>query len=525
MSRPTRRWGALAMLLLAACGVDHGVTTQRADRSAATTDATVTSPTTPPSEPTDPTDPTETSAPSDTSVPSSDPPPTTGTTDDPGGTVAPNDLLDFGDDKPPRDYDEFLTAALTDIEQWWSEQYPLLYGAPFEPLQGGIYAGYPERTAPIPGCGPDAETTYDELQLFAAFYCPEGDFMAYDDGESGVLYALTSEFGASILGVVLAHEYGHAIQARSGVLATEPPTIVTEQQADCFSGAWVARAAAGEATGIEFSDEDIRSGLISIITVRDPIGVDQFEPGGHGSAFDRVGAFQVGFTDGPQRCVGLVDEPLPLMPNVFTQNSLDVDGNADFGYDDGQVVNFTANDLNEFWVAALAGSGAEAFGALEVVPFEDPGSIECDDELVGNAEVGALFCPSTRVVHLDEPLALSRYRDFGDFAVSYMLGSAWSEAAQASLGSPLDAEERALLSDCFTGAWAQTLVPDEGGNPVSTTGVFIEPGDLDEAIQTALAVGDNSSSEDVLGSPFEKIASFRAGVLGSVDACRDLLPN
>jgi len=518
MSRATRRCGALALLLLVGCAVDQRVTTQRADRSAVTTDPAATPPTPPTGPPQ--TDPTESTGPGG---PTSDPP---ATTDEPGNTVVPNDLLNFGDDKPPRDYDEFLALALADVERWWSEQYPVLYGEPFEPLQGGIYAGYPERTDPIPGCGPDAETTYDELQLFAAFYCPEGDFMAYDDGESGVLFSLTSEFGPSILGVVLAHEYGHAIQARAGVLAAEPATIITEQQADCFSGAWVARAASGEAVGLELTDEDIRSGLISIITVRDPIGIDQFDPGGHGSAFDRVGAFQAGFTDGPERCVGLIDEPLPLMPNEFTPSSTDTDGNADFGYGDGEVVNFTSNDLNEFWSSALADSGDEPFTALEVVPFDDPGSIDCDDELVGNEEVGALFCPSTRVVHLDEPLALSRYEDFGDFAVSYMLGSAWSEAAQTTLGSPLDAEDRALLSDCFTGAWALTLIPDETtGLPISATGAFIEPGDLDEAIQTALVVGDSSSSEDVLGSPFEKIASFRAGVLGSVDACRELLPD
>ena len=39
-----------------------------------------------------------------------------------------------------------------------------------------------------------------------------------------------------------------------------------------------------------------------MITVRDPIGIDQLEPGGHGSAFDRVGAFQTGFTEGAARC-------------------------------------------------------------------------------------------------------------------------------------------------------------------------------------------------------------------------------
>jgi len=135
------------------------------------------------------------------------------------------------------------------------------------------------------------------------------------------------------------------------------------------------------------------------------------------------------------------------------------------------------------------------------------------------------LCLSSGQVFFDEPLARSRYDDFGDFAVSYMLATAWSEAAQTSIGSPLTDEDRALLTDCFTGAWAQTLVPDETGFNDSATEVVIEAGDLDEAIQTALVVGDDSSTEDILGSPFEKIASFRAGVLGSVDSCRELLPD
>ena len=35
-----------------------------------------------------------------------------------------------------------------------------------------------------------------------------------------------------------------------------------------------------------------------MLEVRDPVGTDQFVEGGHGSAFDRVGAFQEGFVNG-----------------------------------------------------------------------------------------------------------------------------------------------------------------------------------------------------------------------------------
>ena len=70
----------------------------------------------------------------------------------------------------------------------------------------------------------------------------------------------------------------------------------------------------------------------------------------------------------------------------------------------------------------------------------------------------------------------------------------------------------------MTGGWAQTIVPDENGT-TPREAAAIEPGDLDEAIQTALVIGDESSTDDVLGTGFEQIASFRQGVLNGLEAC------
>ena len=132
-----------------------------------------------------------------------------------------------------------MRAALTDIQAWWAEQYPTIYGGPFEPLAGGVYAGYPERTTPIPGVRDVGADDVRGDQPVLRVLLQQGDFMVYDDGQDGVLYDLAEQYGPSILGVVLAHEFGHAIQARSGALTKDLPTITTEQQADCFAGAWV----------------------------------------------------------------------------------------------------------------------------------------------------------------------------------------------------------------------------------------------------------------------------------------------
>jgi hypothetical protein len=203
--RPTRRLTLLlaaASVAVAACGTDPGVITLTAATPNPVGSDDATSTTTPSS--TEPAPPT-TEAPPPTTPPPTEP--------ELAIEVAFGDVIDADDNKPTRDHDEFVAVAFVDIERWWGEVYPEVYGTPFEPLEGGIFAGYPQRTTDIPGCG-EPSTSYDDLTQFVAFYCEFGDFMAYDDGDGdfSLLTPLADEFGPAVMGVVLAHEYGHAIQ-------------------------------------------------------------------------------------------------------------------------------------------------------------------------------------------------------------------------------------------------------------------------------------------------------------------------
>ena len=92
--------------------------------------------------------------------------------------------INFGSNKTPHEYDDFLLAVMTDLDAWWTEQYPDLYGGAFESLSGGTFAAYPMRPDDLPGCG-EPRTTYEDVQQFVAFYCGEGDFIIYDDGDDG----------------------------------------------------------------------------------------------------------------------------------------------------------------------------------------------------------------------------------------------------------------------------------------------------------------------------------------------------
>jgi predicted metalloprotease len=523
-----RRWTApiiVGALLLTGCGAEVVVTAQRADQIATES----------------PADPGPATEPSVPDAGTADEP---GAAEDAGSSTVPNptetqptepepsdpvqepdpEAIDFGPDKPPQEYDLLLLAAMTDLEAWWSAQYPEVYGEPFTPLQGRVYAAYQDRPDQLPGCGAP-RTTYDEVQQFVAFYCGEGDFIIYDDGDGGLLAQLADSFGPATIGIVLAHEYGHAIQLRSGVLQRSLATVTTEQQADCFAGAWAGRAARGESPWLRFTDDDVRAGLIAMLEVRDPVGVDQFTPGGHGSGFDRVGAFQVGFLEGPSRCASIVEDPLPLMPNQFTtENDFLSQGNAPFGYGEDELFGFLPTDLNLFWDEELDAE-VPGFDGLSLVPVDGPSDVDCDD-LRGRFDDGVALCATTATVYLNEPVAFELYQQattFGDFSIGYLLGTVWAEAVQIARDSELTGEARALRDDCLAGAWVRTVIPDENGmlpQPrLEERTAVVSPGDLDEAVRTVILIGDAGADDDVIGSPFEKIDAFRSGVLGGLDAC------
>ena len=501
-------------VITAACGADVAVTATRSEQTGPGT----TSPTFEPVP--DDTDPSPIPSSSEPALPDEPDIPVT------APIVVDTEAINFGPNKPERDYDDFLLATLSDLDAWWATTYPEVYGEPWQPLRGDVYAAYPQRPDDLPGCG-EPRTSYDDVQEFVAFYCGLGDFIVYDDGADGLLAELADNFGAGTIGIVLAHEYGHAIQQRSGVLDRNLPTVTSEQQADCFAGAWAGRAARNEG-GISFTDADVRAGLIAMLEVRDPVGIDQFSPGGHGSGFDRVGAFQTGFVEGPARCGELIDDPLPLVPNQF--NNLEDQasgGNATFGYDPGEpgvreaeLFGFLVPDLNLFWGVDAAIPG---WTDLTLVPVQRADDANCDD-LQPGIENGAALCPSDDIVYLNEPVALELYeqRVFGDFSLGYLIGVAWAEAAQITLGSTRTGEDRQLINDCLAGAWVQSVIPVGRSLPQPRderrTSV-VSPGDLDEAIRTAIVIGDVATDDDVLGSPFEKIDAFRDGVLGGLDAC------
>jgi predicted metalloprotease len=500
---PRLRTGVLAVsalgVLLAACGnTDQGVSARRSDEQPADTVA----PETPPDS-TNPLDPTEDTTPAPTD----------------GG------IIDFGDAKTPQPYDNFLNAAFADITRFWADNFPTVYGGEFQPVSA-IYAHYPGRGDLPESC--QGGVPFEEVEG-NAFYTTCGDIIVYDD--SFLLPSLVDKLGAAAVGVVAAHEYGHAIQARSGVFDMGLPTVDTEQQADCFAGAWAAHVARGESDSLQFDDRDVKGGIIAMIEVRDPPGIDVVaDPNGHGSGFDRVGAFQDGFINGVSRCADFVNNPNPRIDLVFLSQE-DADSGGNLPYD--QILEALPLALDTFWLPTLQGSNI-SFTSPTLQAFTVAGGVPACDDLSADALVNsARYCATTNTIVYDEGFVRDLYDRLGDLSFSYPIASAYSDAVQVALQSSLAGEPRVLLNDCLVGAWIVDIVPavDENGNlVVDAEGnivahnpnqvILLSAGDLDEAVTTAVLLGDEAASTDVNGTAFDKIDAFRSGALGGLASCQ-----
>jgi predicted metalloprotease len=106
----------------------------------------------------------------------------------------------------------------------------------------------------------------------------------------------------------------------------------------------------------------------------------------------------------------------------------------------------------------------------------------------------------------------------GDFAVAYIVAHEYGHQVQDELGlfeRGYETKPLELQADCYAGAWAKSA--DEANR--------LDPGDVDEAIEAALAVGDfNESDPGHHGTPEERASAWKAGFeSGQPSACNSYL--
>ncbi|QXC63357.1 neutral zinc metallopeptidase [Aquihabitans sp. G128] len=436
-------------------------------------------------------------------------------------TPPPTDIDVANDDGS--ELNKVAVNAIADLQDFWGTEFPKVFdGDEYQPVSGGFFAVDSSSDPKTLPCSPP---DLDQV-LYNAYYCPTDDAVAWD--QEGLFPDLSKQFGDFTIAVVLAHEWGHAIQARAKI---EEPTVVLELQADCFAGAWVKHVSDGEGR-FSVTTEDLDNALAGILSLRDAPGSKADDPNAHGSGFDRVGAFQDGFEESASRCAEYTDgDPAPYQFPFTTQDDLDNAGNLPFSAStdsDGNEVEgidtLAFESLELYWKDEFPkisdGKDWTPLKAAKAFSPSDPPS--CNGETVDQFRL--FYCVPDHYVGFDAEETLPEAYKLGDFAVGALFGTQYGLAVEDELGSQPDSERTATLqADCYTGAWAGALLPTAETNQGEELpfGLILSPGDLDEAV-TVLLTFRTDSDRERQGPGFERVKAFRAGVVRGADTCGEV---
>jgi predicted metalloprotease len=404
--------------------------------------------------------------------------------------------------------DQFARNALADLDAFWASSYPEFYGAEYVPLKGGYFSvdseAIDEDAYPETGIGCAGSPTSPDSVAGNAFYDPACDLIAYD---RDLLEELAGEYGRFLVPVVMAHEFGHAMQGRFGFAGRG---IQDETQADCLAGAWTGWVAAGEAAHVSIRTPELDDVVRGFLLLRDDVGSDPDDTQAHGSYFDRVSAFYEGFEGGIGPCRDDFGADRLFTAAAFANDrEYASEGNAAFDL----IVEWIGITLPEFWSEVFPSAFGTEFDPPSVEGFQrtapDCGGLE-------DRDLG--YCPSDATVYIDETdLATPAYEEIGDFALATAMALPYTLAVRDQAGLSIDDGAATRSAVCLTGWYEAQWYTDAFADVIDGS---ISPGDIDEAVQFLLTYGvDNQVFPNLDASGFELVGAFRTGFLEGGDAC------
>ncbi|MFC4856641.1 aminopeptidase [Actinophytocola glycyrrhizae] len=412
--------------------------------------------------------------------------------------------------------DRLAANAVADLYDYWETEMPANFeDQKFNRIERLV--SYDSEGEVLTLCGASTK------QFQNAFYCGGGgeDMIAWDRGV--LLPMLAENFDPISVVGVLAHEMGHAVQFRLGEKSNinqSTPTIVREQQADCYMGNFMRYVAEGKAKHFELNTgSGLNQILATLFFIRDPAGFDHMTEGAHGLAFDRVYAFQEGFTTkDPGRCADMTVEEINGRIAEKERSEKDEQSGGEAALND-KTLGLLQDSLDK----AFEDNGAEQ-------PEITENGSKCDE---GESTSPATYCAEENIVGIDldklkqiaEPPAEGaepgqQGAGIGDFAAFAEIASRYTLAIQKQVGANLEDRNAGLRTACLTGAWTETTIDDD---PNTTDDkLHLAVGDLDEAVAELLQ-DDSLIAADVNGKQvkagFARVAAFRVGYFEGSGEC------
>ncbi|TFB76474.1 hypothetical protein E3O06_03775 [Cryobacterium glaciale] len=204
------------------------------------------------------------------------------------GTVTDN--IDTGTDSavPAEEIDDEITDAIDVVDQFWSAHFSEFYGGDeYTPPTGFI----PYVASGLPYCAGE------EVVPDNAAYCYPDNTLLWDQALMDYLYV---NGGDAVIYLVVAHEWGHAIQSQ---ITDDYLWNAQELQADCFAAAALYGAAEDRIFTWEEGDTAEITNALTVLADETPwTNIDD-----HGDPLDRIDAFNDGRIGGVEGCYPVVE--------------------------------------------------------------------------------------------------------------------------------------------------------------------------------------------------------------------------
>jgi predicted metalloprotease len=394
------------------------------------------------------------------------------------------------------DVDVIAGNAIADIQQFWTAEVPRAFnGKAYQPPQGGFYSVDPRDFHDVPCVDTGSDIRGN------AFYCPTRDVVAWD--RVHLLPQLKSQFGLFLVAMVLAHEWGHVIQAKTGHDPSR--TIVRETQADCYAGSWTRWALGGQAPHFQIDRRELDNALSGYLQFRDPVGAGASDEDAHGNGFDRINAFQEGFEQGVAHCARF-DGSRKFTEIPFT-NIIDASrgGNLPLDGPDGAIA-LGLRDLNDTWPALFARELGGRFSRPRGQEYRAGQGPACGGTAV---DKGVFYCAQNNTIFFDREALrqVSQNTKDSDYAPMTLMGIAYAEAVEAQAGRSTDGPDGLRRAICLDGVYTEVVTQRDSPNAL-----VLSPGDLDEAVQALLFYAglDNFfGGRGMFG--FDRLQAYRQG--------------
>jgi uncharacterized protein len=190
-----------------------------------------------------------------------------------------------------------------------------------------------------------------------------------------------------------------------------------------------------------------------------------------------------------------------------------------------QFLTAVTQHVDGYWTNVFKQSGlAEPRVSYRWIPAGQTAASACGDQDGALGDEAAAYCPGDDTIYVSQKFATDIYngaldqalpgssqgygRTVGDFSVAYIVAHEYGHQVQDELGlfqkygQQLPTMAFELQADCYAGTWAKSAYRENR----------LEDGDVQEALDAALAVGDfDAGNPGHHGTPEQRAAAWNSG--------------